>query len=116
MKNFADVICIYIHLQHHFSLTTKNSIMTKYKFPDLFTGRDKRRARLRVSRLLIQKRIPAGIIGQVTFRPAKYLPGVYNMYYNCIAEINGFKMVWQKRPKLISYFVPEITSLDLIGA
>jgi len=90
--------------------------MTKYKFPGFFTRKDKRRARLRVSRLLIQKRIPAGIIAQVTFKPAKYLPGVYNMYYNCIAEINGFQMFWQKRPKLISYFVPEITSLDLIGA
>ena len=116
MIKFAGVTCIYIHLQHQVSLTTKNSIMTKYKFPDFFTGRDKRRARLRVSRLLIQKRIPAGIIAHVTFKPAKYLPGVFNMYYNCIAEINGFRMFWKKRPELISYFVPEITSLDLIGA
>lgn len=90
--------------------------MTKYKFPALFTARDKRRARLRVARLLLQGRIPAGIFSEVSFRPSKYLPGVFNMYYNCIAEINGFKMVWQKRPKLVSYFVPDITSLDLIGA
>lgn len=90
--------------------------MTKYKFPEIFTRKDRRRARLRVTRLLLQKRIPAGIFSEVSFKPAKCLPGVYNMYYNCIAEINGFKMVWQKKPKLISYFVPEITSLDLIGA
>lgn len=90
--------------------------MTKYKFPHCFTRKDERRAKLRVSRLLIQGRIPTGIFSQVSFKPCKHLPGVFNMYYNCIAEINGFKMVWKKRPFLISYFVPEITSLDLIGA
>ena len=89
--------------------------MTEYKFPDLFTNKDKRKARLRVARLIIQKRIPKGIFCQVTFKPAKYLPGVFDMYYNATIKVGNFRFFWEKRPKLVSYFVPEITSLDLIG-